>query len=204
MEAALAQLEQSASEQIWQSRALSSHLGIRQAEAAQEMSEQQVKMARSGSMPTIALIAKDELSGPYTSDLIPVDANVNVWFVGVGLQYDLGSLWHNYRAIRKAKTEREAAQQRVELAREGVNNGVHAAYVNFLTAFTEVETQQKQVQLADENYALVEKRYNNELALLTDLLDASSMKLQADMALVNARVALLYNYYQLKYTTHTL
>ena len=204
VEAALAQLEQSASEQIWQSRALSSHLGIRQAEAAQEMSEQQVKMARSGSMPTIALIAKDELSGPYTSDLIPVDANVNVWFVGVGLQYDLGSLWHNYRAICKAKTEREAAQQRVELAREGVNNGVHAAYVNFLTAFTEVETQQKQVQLADENYALVEKRYNNELALLTDLLDASSMKLQADMALVNARVALLYNYYQLKYTTHTL
>lgn len=202
--AALAQLEQSVSEQTWQSRALSSHLGIRQAEAAQEMSEQQVKMARSGSMPTIALIAKDELSGPYTSDLIPVDANVNVWFVGVGLQYDLGSLWHNYRAIRKAKTEREAAQQRVELAREGVNNGVHAAYVNFLTAFTEVETQQKQVQLADENYALVEKRYNNELALLTDLLDALSMKLQADMALVNARVALLYNYYQLKYTTHTL
>ena len=60
------------------------------------------------------------------------------------------------------------------------------------------------MQLADENYALVEKRYNNELALLTDLLDASSMKLQADMALVNARVALLYNYYQLKYTTHTL
>ena len=80
------------------------------------MSEQQVKMARSGSMPTIALIAKDELSGPYTSDLIPVDANVNVWFVGVGLQYDLGSLWHNYRAIRKAKTEREAVCAAVRLA----------------------------------------------------------------------------------------
>ena len=50
----------------------------------------------------------------------------------------------------------------------------------------------------------MEKRYNNELALLTDLLDASSMKLQADMALVNARVGLLYQFYQLKYTTHTL
>lgn len=58
--------------------------------------------------------------------------------------------------------------------------------------------------MADENYALVEKRYNNELALLTDLLDASSMKLQANMSLVNARVGLLYQFYQLKYTTHTL
>jgi len=202
--AALAQLEQAASEQLWQSRAAGSHLGIQQAEAAQQLSEQQVKMTRSASIPHIALVAKDELFGPYTSDLIPVNANVNAWFVGIGLQYDLGSLWHNHRAIRKAKTEREAAQERVELAREGVNNGVHAAYTHFLTAFTEVETQEKQVQLADENYALVEKRYNNELALLTDLLDASSMKLQADMALVNARVGLLYQFYQLKYTTHTL
>jgi outer membrane protein TolC len=202
--AALAQLEQAASEQLWQSRAAGSHLGIQQAEAAQQLSEQQVKMTRSASIPHIALVAKDEMFGPYTSDLIPVNANVNAWFVGIGLQYDLGSLWHNHRAIRKAKTERKAAQERVELAREGVNNGVHAAYTHFLTAFTEVETQEKQVQLADENYALVEKRYNNELALLTDLLDASSMKLQADMALVNARVGLLYQFYQLKYTTHTL
>lgn len=194
---ALAQLEQAASEQLWQSRAAGSHLGIQQAEAAQQLSEQQVKMTRSASIPHIALVAKDDLFGPYTSDLIPVNANVNAWFIGIGLQYDLGSLWHNHRAIRKAKTEREAAQERV-------NNGVHAAYTHFLTAFTEVETQEKQVQLADENYALVEKRYNNELALLTDLLDASSMKLQADMSLVNARVGLLYQFYQLKYTTHTL
>lgn len=200
----IAQLEHVASEQLWQSRAANSHIGIQQAEAAEDMSAQQVKMTRAGSIPTIAAVAKDELFGPYTTDLIPVNANVNVWFIGLGIKYDLGSLWHNHRAIRKAKSEREAAHERVELAREGVSNGVHAAYVHFLTAFTEVETQQKQVQLADENYTLVEKRYNNDLALLTDLLDASNIKLQSDMALVNARIGLLYQFYQLKYTTHTL
>lgn len=202
--AALSQLEQAASEQLWQSRAAGSHLGIQQAQAAEELSAQQVKLTRAGSIPTIAAVAKDELFGPFVNDLIPVNSNVNVWFVGLGLQYDLGSLWHNYRAIRKAKSEHAAAQERTEMAREGVTNGVHAAYVHFLTAFTEVETQQKQVQLANENYELVEKRYHNELALLTDLLDASSMKLQSEMALVNARIGLLYQFYQLQYTTHTL
>lgn len=199
-----AALESVAAEQLWQNRAADSHIGIQQAEKTEAVSEQQVKATRAASIPSIAVVAKDELWGPYTTDLIPVNANVNAWFVGIGVQYDLGSLWHNHRAIRKAKTERQAAQTRTEMAREGVNNAVHAGYVHFLTSFTEVDTQEKQVQLADENYGLVEKRYNNELALLTDLLDASSIKLQADMALVNARVNLLYNYYQLKYITHTL
>lgn len=201
---ALNHLEKAASEQLWQTRAAENHLGIQKAEAAEDLSDQQVKKTRAGSIPTIAAVAKDELFGPFINDLIPVNSNVNVWYVGIGLQYDLGSLWHNHRAIRKAQAEREAARERTELAREGVSNGVHAAYVHFLTAFTEVETQQKQVQLANENYDLVEKRYNNELALLTDLLDASSIKLQSEMALVNARIGLLYHFYQLQYTTHTL
>jgi outer membrane protein TolC len=67
-----------------------------------------------------------------------------------------------------------------------------------------VETQQKQVELATQNYDVVQNRYQNQLALLTDMLDASSMKLSADMALVNARISLLYNYYKLKYISNTL
>ena len=124
--------------------------------------------------------------------------------MGVGIKYNLGSLWQNKHNIRKAKLDHQKSNEQVTLAREGVQNGVQANYVNFLTAFTEVTTQEKQVELAAQNYSVVENRYQNELALLTDMLDASSMKLSADMALVNARITLLYNYYTLKYTTNTL
>ena len=77
-------------------------------------------------------------------------------------------------------------------------------YTNLLTSTVEVQTQEKQVELADQNYAVVRNRYDNDLALLTDMLDASNMKLSADIALVNARINMLYNYYKLKYLTHTL
>ena len=60
------------------------------------------------------------------------------------------------------------------------------------------------MELAEQNYAVVENRYRNELALLTDMLDASSMKLSAEMSLVNARISLLYSYYKLKYVTSSL
>ena len=198
------QLESSVIETYWQQQACTSNLSLQQAEAAGEMALQHVKTTRAASIPHIALVIRDELFGPYTNDLIPTNANVNAWFVGIGIHYDIDQLWHNHRAIQKARTERHIAQDRVTLAREEANNQVHAAYTAFLTSFTEVDTQLKQQQLANETYELVSRRYENDLALLTDLLDASSTKLTADLALVNARVGLLYNYYQLKYITHSL
>ena len=203
MNAQYEKLEDSLAEAVWLSQA-NNNLNIQQAQAAGDLAEQQVKATRAASVPQIAAFIRDDLFGPYTSDLIPVNANVNAWCVGIGIHYDLGSLWHNHRAINKAKSEHNAAQQRIELAREGVQTQIHSAYVQFLTSLTEVDTERKQVELADENYQLIEKRYTNDLALLTDLLDASSTKLSADMALVNARIGLLYNYYQLKYATHSL
>jgi outer membrane protein TolC len=197
-------LEQTAHENEWRNQAIDNNIGIREAQIAEQISEQQTKAIRAGSIPTIVAFAKNELFGPYTTDLIPVNANVNAWFVGIGIKYDLGSLWNNRHSIKKTKADSELAHDRIDLLRENVNNEIHEAYVHFLTAFVEVETQQKQVELADENYSIVEKRYNHDLALLTDLLDASSMKLQADISLVNARIALLYDYYKLKYITNTL
>lgn len=90
------------------------------------------------------------------------------------------------------------------MVREGVENSVQANYTNILTSYTEIKTQQKQVELANQNYSVVQNRYQNDLALLTDMVDASNMKLSAEMALVNARINMLYNFYKLKYVTNTL
>lgn len=81
---------------------------------------------------------------------------------------------------------------------------MQANYTNLLTSQTEVSTQEKQVELAKQNYSVVQNRYQNDLALLTDMVDASNMKLSAEMALVNARINMLYNFYRLKYVTNTL
>ena len=192
------------SEELWQQSATENNIDIRQASLAAEISEQKVRNTRAASRPSVAVVAENNLFGPYTSDLIPKDANVNVWFVGIGVKYNLSSLWKNKHAIRKAKHENSQAHERVQLAREGIENGVQANYTNLLTSSVEVRTQEKQVELADQNYTVVKNRYDNDLALLTDMLDASNMKLSADIALVNARINMLYNYFKLKYITNTL
>ena len=193
-----------ASQETWQQTATDNNLGIRQATVATNLAEQKVKQAKAKSLPSVAVVAENQLYGPYTQDLIPKDCNINVWFVGIGIKYSLGNLWKNKHHIRQARIEQRQSQEALALAREGVENGVQANYTNLLTSYTEVKTQQKQVELAHQNYAVVQNRYQHELALLTDMVDAANMKLSAEMALVNARIGMLYNFYKLKYVTNTL
>ena len=197
-------LQKLASSDVWMDTAMDNNVGIRKTELATEMAEQKIKTVKAEKMPTVALVFEDNLFGPYTNDLIPVNANVNAWYVGVGVKYNLSSLWTNKRKMNKARFDLMQSQERVELTKEAVGNEVKAAYVNLLTAFKEEQTMKKQVEMAQQNYSVVYKRYQNGLSLLTDMLDASNMTLAADMDLVNARLAMLYAYYKLKYATNSL
>ena len=191
-------------ENDWQMMASQSNVGLQQAQLAMKMNEQKVKLERSELLPKIALVAGEHLDGPITIEVPVLDNNFNYWYVGVGIKYNLSSLFKNNKKVRQAKLNVRRAQEEYSLAQEQIENGVQANYVNFLTSFTDLRTQEKSVELADQNYNVTSNRYKNDLALLTDMLDASNMKLSADLGLVNARINLIYSYYKMKYITHTL
>lgn len=195
---------QTLAEDDWQALATQSHIGLRQAEAAVRVNEQKVQLERSTRLPQVALVAADHLDGPITIEVPVLDNNFNYWYVGVGVKYSLSSLFKNGSKLKQARLNVRRAQESQRLAAEQVENAVQAGYTNFLTAFTDLHTQENSVRLADQNYSVTSNRYRNEMALLTDLLDASNMKLSADLGLVNARINVLYNYYKMKYITHTL
>ena len=114
------------SEESWQQTAAENNIDVRQASLTTEMSEQKVKNTRAASLPSVAVVAENNLFGPYTSDLIPKNANVNVWFVGIGVKYNLSSLWKNKHDVRKAKYENAQARESVLMACEGIENAVQA------------------------------------------------------------------------------
>ena len=57
---------------------------------------------------------------------------------------------------------------------------------------------QLSVRQAEENYRIMRNRYLNQLAILTDLLDAESLRLNAELQLTNARTEVVYTYYELQ------
>ncbi len=191
-------------EEEWQRLALEQHLGLRKSELGIEMNRTKEKLARAERRPKIALFAEDNLNGPITIEVPAINRNFNYWYAGVGVSYNFSSLYKAKRSIKKAEAATAHAGEAHKVALENVENAVHAAYVDCQTAQAELRTQEKRVELAEQNYSVVSERYANDLALITDLTDAANTKLDAELALVNARINLIYCYYKLKFTASAL
>ena len=202
--AMLEQKIQTLTENEWQDMARANNILLKQTQTAIRLNEQKVKQERAERLPHISIVAADHLDGPVTIEVPALDNNFNYWYIGVGIKYNLSSLFKNNNRLQQARLNVRQAQENHQLAQEKIKNDVQEGYVNFMTSFTDLRTQEKSVKLADENYSVTDNRYKNDMALLTDMIDASNMKLSADLGLVNARINILYNYYKMKYITHTL
>lgn len=188
----------------WQQIASANSPELEMASVNTEMARQQEKIVRSELLPKVQVVAQNNFNGPITFELPPIDKNLNVWYVGVGVQYSLSSLFKSNRRLRQAKYATRQAQEQHTVVAEQLNNRMQEAYTSYLQSYTELETRQKNVELARQNYQVVNDRYLNQLALVTDMIDASNMRLDAEITEADARINIAYAYYKMKYIAGSL
>lgn len=162
------------------------------------------KVAHSEYIPKIGIVAGDNLIGPVTFEVPALNKNYNVWFVGVNVKWNISSLFMTPKSTRRHDLELARIRREREATASGIERGINEAMTLYRQAVERLEIERKNVQLAEENYAVVSNRFDNQLALLTDMLDASNAKLDAGVRLVNAEISTRLYYYQLHYIAGTL
>lgn len=186
-------------EAYWQTAGTLNSPLLEQSSNAIRIAEQKEKIAKSDLLPKVAFVAADNFDGPILFELPPVDKDLNVWYVGVGVKYSLSSLFKSNKRIKQAAVETRQAKEAHAVQAEQLNNNVQAAYVQYQQTYVELETQRKSVELAQQNYDVMNARYLSQLALVTDMVDASNLKLNAELSEVDARINIVYAYYRMKY-----
>ena len=186
-------------EAYWQTTGTLNSPLLEQSSNAIRIAEQKEKIAKSDLLPKVAFVAAENFDGPILFELPPVDKNLNVWYVGVGVKYSLSSLFKSNKRIKQAAVETRQAKEAHAVQAEQLNNNVQAAYVQYQQTYVELETQRKSVELAQQNYDVMNARYLSQLALVTDMVDASNLKLNAELSEVDARINIVYAYYRMKY-----
>ncbi len=186
-------------EEYWQNHGTLNSPLLEQSANAISIAEQNEKLAKSDMLPKVAFVAADNFDGPITFELPPINKNLNVWYVGVGVKYSLSSLFKSNKRVRQAAIETRQAQEARAVQVEQLNNNVQAAYVQYQQTYVELETQRKSVELARQNYDVMNARYLSQLALVTDMVDASNLRLNAELNEVDARINIAYAYYKMKF-----
>lgn len=186
-------------EQYWQNQGAMNSPLLEQRANTIRIAEQKEKIAKSDMLPKVAFVVADNFDGPITFELPPINKNLNVWYVGVGVKYNISSLFKSNKRVRQAAVETRQAREEHAVQAEQLNNNVQAAYVQYQQTYVELATQQKSVELARQNYDVMNARYLSQLALVTDMVDASNLRLNAELKEVDARINIVYAYYRMKY-----
>lgn len=192
------------SRQNWQEIAADASPEMKVSGIKADMALTRQKLVRSERLPKIAVVAYENLNGPITFEIPPIDKNLNIWYVGLGIRYNFSSLYKSGHKLKQAAIEVRQAEQAKNVTEENLRNDVQKAYADYMQSYVELETSEKSLQLADENYERVHDRYMEQLVLVTDMLDAFNMKLDAELGVSAANAEIQYRLCCLRYAAGIL
>ncbi len=192
------------SRQNWQEIAAEASPEMKVSGIKADMALTRQKLVRSERLPKIAVVAYENFNGPITFEIPPIDKNLNIWYVGLGIRYNFSSLYKSGHKLKQAAIEVRQAEQAKNVTEENLRNDVQKAYADYMQSYVELETREKSLQLADENYERIHDRYMEQLVLVTDMLDAFNMKLDAELGVSAANAEIQYRLCCLRYAAGIL
>lgn len=192
------------SRQNWQEIAADASPEMKVSGIKADMALTRQKLVRSERLPKIAVVAYENFNGPITFEIPPIDKNLNIWYVGLGIRYNFSSLYKSGHKLKQAAIEVRQAEQARNVTEENLRNDVQKAYADYMQSYVELETSEKSLQLADENYERIHDRYMEQLVLVTDMLDAFNMKLDAELGVSAANAEIQYRLCCLRYAAGVL
>ncbi len=160
-----------------------------------ELAKNDISLARSAMRPNLSLYASNTLARPIARTL--EDLYNNNWNIGLSISWPLFSFYKNNHKIKENQVAVSLSQNAEEQQKQRIRLQVRTAYLRHQEARDQVEALQLSARQAQENYRIMQNRYMNQVAILTDLLDANAVRLEVELQLTAARTRVIYTYYQL-------
>ncbi|MEH6305093.1 TolC family protein [Olivibacter sp. CPCC 100613] len=174
----------------WEGLALDSRADFKALSSRQDAAHANVKVAKGSYYPSFAV------SAGYVGVNVPHALTItNALNAGVGLSYNLASLYKAGAKVKQAKAQEEQLVWNQEQLKDDIRIEIHKAYQDYTQSLKKIQVYEKAVEQANENYRITKNKYDNSLATTTDLLDADVARLQAgiDYEYAKADAVVAYN-----------
>ena len=179
------------------SEAYLNRMEIRQAEIGVQISESSLGITKAGFMPN--LNASVMLNTQYPAQWPNYINIINYWAVGLSLNWDISSFYNLKHKVSGDKLKVERSNVALNATKDQIEREVKTAYVRFVESRKNIMTYKKDVELSLSNYKIVKSSYDNDFALISDMVDAELQLNEAKISLVNANLDLIIQYYFLQY-----
>lgn len=180
------------------SEAYQNRVEIKQSEIGIKISESSLNITRSGYKPYINanFILNSQFPAQWPSY---TDNILTYWAAGLTLNWDISSFYNLKHRVSSDKLEIEKSNIALDATKDQIDTEVNRAYVKYVESMEIIPTFKKDVELSQSNYKIVKSRYDNDFALISDMVDAEIQLNASKISLINANLDLIIQYYALQF-----
>lgn len=172
---------------------------LKSLELKKQAAESGIKIAKGNYYPSLSL------TGGYIAfDLNNVLTVTNAMNFGVGVSYDLASIFKNSKQVKLAQSRVKETEIAVSLLNDEIKEEEFQAEENYKLSLKQSLVYDKAVEQASENYRIVKDKYDNSLSDTNDLLEADYQQLQSKINQALSKADVAQKYYELQFASGKL
>jgi outer membrane protein TolC len=180
------------------SQAYQNRYEIKRSEINVKIAESSLDITKSGFKPNVN--ANLLLNTQYPAQWPNYTNNIlNYWGAGVSLNWDISSFYNLKHRVNTDQLQIDKSNIALDATKDVINQDVKSAFVRYRESVKNISTFKKDVDLALSNYKIVKSRYDNDFAVISDIVDAELQLNEAKISLNNANIDSIIQYYFLQY-----
>jgi outer membrane protein TolC len=137
-----------------------------------QIAKDMIKMSKADFLPTIGAFAFYEMNSKNS----PLNPDGKWWGAGIGLTWNIFNGFQRMNKYKSAKEEYAKYKNQIKGFEEFIKFEVYQAYNNYLTDVQKYNTQKENLEYAEEVLKVTEKRFENQMASMLDLIDTQTMR----------------------------
>lgn len=177
----------------WEDQSRTSRSDYKAMDLRMSAAEAHLRSVKGGYFPSLSI------TGGYAAINVPKFIQVtDAWNAGLGLRYNLSSLWKTGADVKAAKAQIMQLDAGRGMLDDQIKVQLYRAYEDYMVSLKRIDVLGVALEQANENYKIVKNKYNNSLATATDLLDADVQQLQAKLNAAYAKADAVVAYSKLQ------
>ena len=160
--------------------------------------EKNIAIAKGNYYPVVSIGAGYDYNLPNQRVFPQEEAFKGTWSAGITASLNLFNFFTTKALIQEQKANFNQVVDQQDQISDGIKMEVNANNANYSNAIQKIALAEQAISQATENQRIMKSRYNNQVATLTDLLEADFLFSQAQINLITAKVEAALNYSKLQ------
>lgn len=181
--------------------ALANRQELQQLDLQTKVADYNIKSVKANVKPTVGLGANLYYINPSGNFFPAAEQYIMPITVGATVSWNVASLWNNKNKVAEAKIQQHEIGLQKDILSDRVKTELNKNYQDYNLAVQKINVLETSIAQATENDRLLASKYKNNIASVTDRIDAETLLYQAKINLELAKADASLAYYTLLKST---